>query len=447
MTFGKLKKRLQAEYGKTPSAMYFDGDMNSIKTHYEFRREQGLDELLIDDITWHDLSMDEFFKQINTRLTTSGEQYLYYLLRSPTLTSDEYNRRNELIQFMEENSDLRLKLQVIFAKLGRRRGVQLHQLFTEVGIRYKKIFLYAFLALALVGTFIGTLMGNQVLALLFISFLLFNSVYHHFIFKKIEYQLQTVNYIIAMLKAAKKIKKINISKLSAYLSDFNESLERLEHMQNTAFSIQDNQGVKDEIALVLTFLLNNFFLLDLLAFELIRNKLGKYHQDLFNIHETIGALDASISVACYRQSLTTYSLPQINFSENADITMRIIDVAHPLIKHPIVNSIDTSTSILVTGSNASGKSTFLRSVTLNMIMAQSICTVIAKAYEAPAFYMYSSISIADNLLAGDSYFIAEIKSIKRIFDAINEKRPVFCVIDEVLRGTNTVERISASSNY
>jgi len=82
---------------------------------------------------------------------------------------------------------------------------------------------------------------------------------------------------------------------------------------------------------------------------------------------------------------------------------------------------------------------------MNMIMAQSICTILATSYKAPAFYIYSSMAITDDLLEGDSYFIAEIKSIKRIVDAIDEKRPVFCVIDEVLRGTNTIERIAASS--
>jgi len=110
-----------------------------------------------------------------------------------------------------------------------------------------------------------------------------------------------------------------------------------------------------------------------------------------------------------------------------------------------VNSLDTNTSILLTGSNASGKSTFLKSITLNIIMAQSICTVLATKYKAPAFYIYSSMAIADDLLAGDSYFVAEIKSTKRILDAASIKYPILCVIDEILRGTNTIERISASS--
>jgi len=76
--FFQGRKRLFEEvFGQKPKTMYFDGDLERIRAHYEFRKTQELDEFLIDDTTWHDLTMDEVFKQINPRLTTSGEQYPY----------------------------------------------------------------------------------------------------------------------------------------------------------------------------------------------------------------------------------------------------------------------------------------------------------------------------------------------------------------------------------
>lgn len=80
-----------------------------------------------------------------------------------------------------------------------------------------------------------------------------------------------------------------------------------------------------------------------------------------------------------------------------------------------------------------------------MILAQGICTALGKSYEGSSFDVYTSMSISDNVQSGESYFIAEIKSIKRIFDSAEGKRRVLCAIDEVLRGTNTIERIAASS--
>ena len=101
----------------------------------------------------------------------------------------------------------------------------------------------------------------------------------------------------------------------------------------------------------------------------------------------------------------------------------------------------------MTGSNASGKSTFLKTVALGALMAQTLHMALAERYCAPLYRIYSSMSLRDDLESGESYYIVEIKSLKRILDARKEDspRPVLCFVDEVLRGTNTVERIAAAT--
>jgi DNA mismatch repair ATPase MutS len=116
-----------------------------------------------------------------------------------------------------------------------------------------------------------------------------------------------------------------------------------------------------------------------------------------------------------------------------------------MITHPVANDLKTSAPILITGSNASGKSTYIKTAALCAILAQTICVTTAHSYRASAFRIYSSMAVTDNLNAGESYYIVEIKSLKRIFDAAGSNNKILCVIDEVLRGTNTVERIAAST--
>jgi len=447
MFFKRKKIRFfKGSYGKIPDTMYFDEDMRLIQTHYDFRLEQGLDDFLIDDITWHDLSMDDLFKRINPRLTTSGEQYLYYLLRSPALKQDEYEKRQRLIEIMGADADLRLKLQLILLKLGRSREMELHKAFVPVDSKYGKLALY-FLLVAnfLTSVIVGLVFQINWLFLIFLGLLIFNPIYHHLVEKKIKYQLHTVNYVTSLITTAKRIKKLNPSAISEHLQDLYRATETLKSLNATAFAIDDDSKTQDEFTAMAFLLFKNFLLLDLIGYELVKNKLGKYYQEILTMHEMVGMLDASIAVASYRESLETYVIPTVDFRQGVEPKIKIIDVVHPLVKNPIANSIDTGGSVLLTGSNASGKSTFLRSVTMNMMMAQSICTALATEYEASAFYIYSSMAIADNLLAGDSYFMAEIKSMKRVVDAVSMQRPVFCVIDEILRGTNTIERISASS--
>ena len=126
--------------------------------------------------------------------------------------------------------------------------------------------------------------------------------------------------------------------------------------------------------------------------------------------------------------------------------MNFENVMHPLIENAVSNSIDTKKGVLLTGSNASGKSTFLKTIGINVLLAQSVHTVLAKSYKAPLLRIYSSMALKDDIYEGDSYYIVEIKSMKRIIDAAKEEgNPVLCFVDEVLRGTNTVERIAAST--
>ena len=117
---------------------------------------------------------------------------------------------------------------------------------------------------------------------------------------------------------------------------------------------------------------------------------------------------------------------------------------HPLLTDPVKNSISVSKGVLLTGSNASGKSTFLKSAAICQIFAQTIYTCPAQDYRTDFFKVISSMALTDNLLNNESYFIVEIKSLKRIFDELGDV-PVLCFVDEVLRGTNTKERIAAST--
>ena len=99
----------------------------------------------------------------------------------------------------------------------------------------------------------------------------------------------------------------------------------------------------------------------------------------------------------------------------------------------------------MTGSNASGKSTFLKTIALNVILSQTIFTCISHTYEGDYLKVMTSMALRDNLEGGESYYIVEIKSLQRILEECKKDQPVLCIVDEVLRGTNTIERIAASS--
>ena len=161
--------------------------------------------------------------------------------------------------------------------------------------------------------------------------------------------------------------------------------------------------------------------------------------------EIMGTLEAVIAIASFREFLPFYSLPVLE--ESKEGYMEAEEVYHPMIPQAVSNSISIKRGALLTGSNASGKSTFLKTVAINAILSQTIYTSVSKKYQAPFFRVYSSMSLRDNLAGNESYYMVEIKALRRILEALKEKdTPLLSFVDEVLRGTNTVERIAASSH-
>ena len=185
-------------------------------------------------------------------------------------------------------------------------------------------------------------------------------------------------------------------------------------------------------------------LLDLITYEFLKNKLGRQHKDVFCIHEHLGRVDAATAVASWRASLPAFALPELDFTGTSGAYLEAEALVHPLLTDAVPNDLLADKPILITGSNASGKSTFLKTAALAALLAQSVCTAPAKSYRASAFRLYSSMALRDDLAAGESYYIVETRSLKRILDAARLPGPLLCVVDEVLRGTNTVERIAAS---
>ncbi len=105
--------------------------------------------------------------------------------------------------------------------------------------------------------------------------------------------------------------------------------------------------------------------------------------------------------------------------------------------------------VIITGSNMAGKSTFLKTVGVNMVLAQAGAPVLARRFRLSLFRLFSCIKISDSISDGFSYFYAEVRRLKAILAAIDaeDQPPVFFLIDEIFRGTNNRERLIGSRAY
>jgi DNA mismatch repair ATPase MutS len=122
-------------------------------------------------------------------------------------------------------------------------------------------------------------------------------------------------------------------------------------------------------------------------------------------------------------------------------------VRHPLLDNPVPNSVTLGppAGLLVTGANMTGKSTFLRTVGVNVVLAQAISAVFASGYRAPWLSVASCITPADDLRAGKSYYQAEVETLVAMLAVKPSPGTRLHLFDELFRGTNTLDRIGAAS--
>lgn len=167
----------------------------------------------------------------------------------------------------------------------------------------------------------------------------------------------------------------------------------------------------------------------------IKKKIEQFYENLIVCYEEIGLIDQSLSVKILRENFKT-CIP-----ERSDEKKLIIEKGyHPLIKNPVKNSLNIENHVIITGSNASGKSTFLRVIGINFVLAHAIHTCYAKRFVYYPYQLLTAIHIKDDILAGYSYYYAEIKGLETICRCCTNDENLI-LIDEILKGTNEMERI------
>lgn len=168
--------------------------------------------------------------------------------------------------------------------------------------------------------------------------------------------------------------------------------------------------------------------------------------------EAVGRLEAICSLATLAHDNPAWRMPTV--AENAGSTIAALELGHPLLAETsrVPNDVEigpAGTFVLVTGSNMSGKSTLLRAVGVNLVLAQAGAPVCAKQLRMPPVELATSMRTHDSLADGVSFFMAELQRLKRIVDQSRESqrksRLFVYLLDEVLQGTNSVERHIAVS--
>ena len=431
----KADRRILADYGRVPEVRR--DDLSHLKPYHEAFAEAHPNARRLDGTTWNDLGMDEVFLRLNVCSSSVGEEYLCHMLHELRENRGDLDGFERLVRWLDAHEPERLRLTKLLGGVGKRRHNGLSAYLFHAGAkRLKHPWLYAALAaLPLSGLALVPLLPGAGISLTLVSVFVNILVYYRSRLA-LEKEFDAMRYFSALVYGAKAIDGRLGEELRALGIDLKAPLKPFVKTHGLVPGNVRN-GMAELESLVI--IAKSVFLVDLMLYNHTVGLMLRHARALNALFETVGKLDAALSVASFRRSLPRFCEPE--FREGGGIGFS--GMYHPLLANPVPNSARIGNDSIVTGSNASGKSTFIKAVAVNCILAQTIGTCCAESFSLDFFYVATSMALRDDILAGESYFVAEVKSLRRILEYCRAQRcAVF--VDEILRGTNTPERIASS---
>lgn len=428
-----LVRVLSEQWGAAPERGVTEDQLSDIRAN-----AVRLSPFAVDSITWNDLEIDRLYRALAATQSTAGDHMLYALLRNPCLTPEELARRTAVMDWAEADGRGRERAKRLLYGLGRQKNIDLALMLDHSWFDRNRFYLFCgldgALALCLILGIVGISAGWLGVVLLAVANILISLRMR----KQIGMVMATIGYLPRLVQVARALRGEALALPQPLRTEISSMYEEVEGIGSTWITAINTENV---LAGDITVFLRFPFLLDAISFYHLTRMVTEHREELRRLYALVGEVDALIAAASWWRSLHHVCKPELD----ADTPLAFEKLVHPMLPGAVPNSASFASNVLLTGSNASGKSTFLKAVALNALLAQALGVVTAQNWRGKFYRVYTSMALRDNLFEGESYFIAEIRSLKRILDARQGDLPVLCIIDEVLRGTNTGERIAAAA--
>lgn len=441
--------RLRADWGSIRRRAH---DLDAIaESHASRVRELG-ERASLDDRTWADLNMDDVFAALDRTESTLGQHALYHRLRSAPAAAS-LDAFEALVARLGTDEPVRTRVRLALGRLQNPRGYDLWWLARPDAVDAPAWYvIFPVLTVGTIALAAATLRWPTLLPVL-LGTAAFNVLIHFATFQRVgatSTPFRQLAPLIATAQALGGLEGPDIDAIVEPLRRDTPSLVRLKTISRwicgdpLMLSVNPNplaMMASDGFSAVYEYL--NFALpIDASGLYIGAADLRRHGAALLRVMAAIGDVDAAVSVASLRAGRADWTRPA--FLPPGSVAV-VHNARHPLLDGPVPNSIDlpAGRGVLVTGSNMSGKSTFLRTIGTAAVLAQTIHTVFADEYAAPVFDVRSCIGRSDDLLAGKSYYVVEVEALLGLVARIADAPPCLFLLDELFRGTNAVERIAA----
>jgi len=407
--------------------------------------KNGENDLALNDKTITDLDFQDFFKYIDRTGSAVGQQYLYHQFIKNEYDENSIEAQEKLAQYFNKHQEKRKKSQLILQDLS--QGTDYYFPFLTFGKLPEKVKHLGLVKIlqVLTAACVVVSLKYHVFVLVLIPIFAVNLMLHYMNKQRIG---KFTVYFSRLIKLSNTLKKLMpLSQLSeTEKTQHRADIKVIEKITSRVLFLKTDNLQTSEFGSFVWFFLEIIKILSLseiTTFEKLVDRINDKRDSIENIYIAIGKIDVAISICSLRDGLKYYSIPQFIEGQKE---LNIKGLYHPLIEECVSNDIHLKQkSLLLTGSNMAGKSTFIKTINLNALSSQVMNTSFAQAYKSQKWKIMTSMTIKDDLENDSSYYMEEVNSIQRILEASQSKDLQFLfTIDEIFKGTNTIERVSTA---
>ncbi len=429
-------ERVKTSFGKPKDESF---NFGLIEKYFRNKDNSGSLQI-VSDKTCNDLDFQELFMFLDRTTSKVGQQYLYNRLRTIPENEKGTEANEKIIQKLSNDPEFRIRTQLLLDKLKKEDVFYISSLFQDEHLKPPKwFFIIRLLSFTSLLSIIMLSINPQLIFLL-LGVLIINLCIHYWNKRNLYQYLGSIPQLLLLNKIAFKFHKDKVYR--DINPDLPESIKIINQVRIRMSFFQLEAKLQGDFEILFWALLELFkivFLIEPLLLFGVLKRLNIKRKEIEDVFCFIGQIDTLVSTAAVRKGVDMYCLPTIHKSE-----ILAKQVYHPLIDSCVPNTINvTNKSILLTGSNMSGKTSFIRTIGINMITGLTINTCFAESMTIPRLRIYSAIRISDDLMNDKSYYFEEVLTIKNMLQKSTNGTPNLFLLDEIFKGTNTIERISA----
>jgi MutS domain V len=397
----------------------------------------------VDDRTWSDLEMEKIFLRLDKSVTPLGSQYLYTLLRNYQGKQASLAENLKAYKTLEASPETTTLLQTALKGLNRSESSGLADFLFGTPLvipsRYQLFYLLSALAIACsVGIFLSPWFVPVAIGLWILNIVLYY-VYGQKLARQAPSLISLANLLGCVPKISHAVRDLDLPELT----ELKTSAARAGQIQKQISLAFLRREGSDDLFRILIDYLNLFCLFELCALCRAIRAVNDERLMLRNLFHIVGRLDVFQGFAIALAGYPSICIPELG----AGRSYSLLDVQHPLVNNPVCNSIEgTGNSLLLTGTNMAGKTTFIKTLAVNLLFSQTLGVCLARKAILPPARVRTMIAREDIIGSGQSYFYFEASELLRMLqDAERSGREYWFVLDEIFRGTNALERVAAGS--